>query len=82
MYATVKFEGLIDKILETAVSKGLAKTKIEALRLGALELNSRYHLIQDEDWADVQAIRESKAKLKSGKIRLHDEKELDEILKG
>ncbi len=81
MHATVKFEGFIDQILDSAVNKGLAKTKVEALRLGVLELNGRYHLVEDAQWADARAIRNSRQKLKSGKIRLHDEKELDDILK-
>ncbi len=86
MHATIKFEGLVEKILEEAVKEGLAKTKSEALRLGVIELNNRYHLLESlqeriEEEEDIDYIRSERKKLKSGKIKLHSEKELEEALK-
>ncbi len=82
MNTIVKFEGLIDQILDSAVKKGLAKTKVEALRLGALELNDRYNLLGTEDEQDAMSIRKSRAKLLHKEISLLSEKELDAALRG
>lgn len=83
MYATMKFEGLIDKILTEAVRQGLAKTKAEALRLGVVELNNKYDLIQSrkEEEEDVRYIRKARKDISSGKLKLLSEKELKQALR-
>ena len=84
MHSTMKFEGLIDDILAEAVKQGLAKTKAEALRLGVVELNNKYELIQNrrEEEEDVEYIRKARMEIASGKLKLHSEKELKAALKG
>lgn len=83
MHATMKFEGLMDQILEEAVRQGLAKTKAEALRLGVVELDNRYDLIQNrkEEEEDLEYIRKAKKDITSGKLKLLSEKELKAALR-
>lgn len=73
----------MDKILDAAIKKGLVKTKSEALRLGVLELNNKYDLLRaaKEDEEDLEYIKLTDKKLKSGKMKLCTEKELKEALK-
>jgi len=81
MYTTIKFEGIMNKILEQAVSAGLAKTKSEALRLGVLELNNKYSLLENiEEQKDVEYIKEARKKIKSGELKLYGQKQLDDAL--
>ncbi len=84
MHSTMKFEGLMDQILSEAVRQGLAKTKAEALRLGVVELNNKYELIQSsrEEAEDVDYIRKARKEIASGKLKLHSEKELKAALRG
>ncbi len=78
MHAIAKFEGVIDRILSEAVRQGLAKTKMEALRLGAIELNNKYDLINEarEEQEDAAYIRKARREIASGKLKLLSEKEL------
>lgn len=46
MHATIRFTGVIEKILDEAVHEGIAKTKTEALRMAVLQLNDRYNLLE------------------------------------
>jgi Arc/MetJ-type ribon-helix-helix transcriptional regulator len=81
MHAIMKFEGVLDRILEQAVKKGLVKTKSEALRMGVIELNNHYRLIEEqEDKEDIEYVRKAKRQLASGKIKLLSEKELKKAL--
>lgn len=83
MHSTMKFEGLIDQILSEAVRQGLAKSKIEALRLGVVELNNKYELIQNriEEEDDVDYIKKARKEIANGKLKLHGEKELKKALR-
>jgi len=86
MYATLKFEGMIDRILEEAVKEGLAKTKSEALRLGALELNNRYGLLEKareeaEDLEDARYVRKARKLIAEGKLKILDEGALNKVRK-
>ena len=78
MHSTLKFEGLMDQILSEAVRQGLAKTKVEALRLGVVELNNKYDLIQNmrEEEEDLKYIRTARKNIARGKLKLLSEKEL------
>jgi len=76
MHTTVKFEGYINEILEHAVSKGLAKTKMEALRLGVIELDHRYHLLDREDELAVRKMQQIDKEIKAGKSKVLSEKEV------
>ncbi|MFA6214540.1 MAG: hypothetical protein WC717_04660 [Candidatus Micrarchaeia archaeon] len=87
MYTTVKFEGLIDSILEQAIRQGLVKTKMEGLRLGVLELNNKYRLTEQmieekEAKEDIAYVREAERKIARGKLKLRGEKELRAALRG
>lgn len=48
MHANVRFTGLTDEIIEDAIDKGLAKTRMEVLRLALFELKNKYGLAEDE----------------------------------
>jgi len=87
MYATVKFEGLIDSILEQAIKQGLVKTKMEGLRLGVLELNNKYHLTEQmieekEAKEDITYIRDADRRIAQGRLKMSTEKELRKVLRG
>ncbi len=49
MKTTIELTGLLEHILEKAVDAGLARSKTDALRIGVIELNHNYHLIEDEE---------------------------------
>ena len=87
MYATVKFEGLIDSILEQAIKQGLVKTKMEGLRLGVLELNNKYRLTEqmieaEEAREDMAYVRKAEKIIAQGKLKMSTEKELRKVLRG
>jgi hypothetical protein len=86
MNVNVQFKGVMEEILEEAKRKGIAKTKTEALRLGVLELNNRYHLLERrveeiEDMQDIKELEEMKSAVKKGKAKLIREKEMMAKLK-
>lgn len=80
----MKFEGLMDRILDEAVKQGLAKTKMEAVRMGVIELDNKYRLTSDalEDQQDISYINSARKKIASGKLKLRSEVELRKVLKG
>lgn len=86
MYITMNFEGYVGQIVERAVKTGIVKTKAEALRLGLLELNDKYHLMPKnideielkEDLAEITRIEKD---LKSGKEKLHKVKNVEALLR-
>lgn len=85
MHTLLRFDGIIDSILQQAVRKGLAKTKTEALRLGVLELNNRYALIgnktlEQEDKEDLEYALKAEKRIAAGKLNLRPEKQLRKIL--
>ena len=84
MHSVMKFEGLMDRILDEAVRQGLAKTKMEAVRMGVIELDNKYNLTTEalEDREDIAYIRSARKKIASGSLRLRSEAELHKILKG
>jgi hypothetical protein len=45
MNMNVKLEGKMEQIVQAAIAQGLVKNQIEAIRVGLLELNTRYQLI-------------------------------------
>ncbi len=49
MKTTIEMTGIMERILEKAVEAGLARSKTDALRIGVIELNHHYHLIEDEE---------------------------------
>ena len=75
MYATVKFEGYLDEILQYAIKYGLAKTKTEALRLAVLELGHKYQLLEREDFLAAKKMESIYEEIKAGKRRVISEKE-------
>lgn len=83
MHSTLKFEGLLDQILAEAVRQGLVKTKVEALRLGVVELDNKYDLIQNrkEEEEDLEYVRKARKGIASGKLKLLSEKELKAALR-
>ncbi len=64
----VHFVGIMDRIIDDAIKKGLAKTKTEVLRMGLMELKNKYHLA-DDDLTDEQRgqLRNFLLKLKEDK---------------
>jgi len=86
MNVNVQFKGIMEDILEEAERRGIAKTKTEALRLGVLELNNRYHLLERrveelEDLQDVKELEEMRSAVRKGKARLISEKKMLAMLK-
>ncbi|MCD6522563.1 MAG: hypothetical protein J7K68_02350 [Candidatus Diapherotrites archaeon] len=77
MYATVKFTGIIEQILEKAVELGIAKTKTEALRLAVLELNNKYNLLERniEDELAIKKMQKIDREIAKGRRKLLSEKQ-------
>ena len=77
MNVNIKFSGATEKILDEAVAQGYAATKTEALRLGVLELNNKYKLLEEAEEKEDEALaREVLEKIKTGKSKLGTESEL------
>ena len=86
MNISMHFEGYVEKIINEALAKGIAKTKAEALRLGLLELNEKYALIPTgvdalELMQDIAEIERIERDIKSGKEKLHKAKTVEEIFR-
>lgn len=47
MRTTLAFTGVTERILEKAVTLGLARSKTDALRMGVFALNNQYQLVKD-----------------------------------
>ena len=76
MHMTIKFEGYLDEVLDHAVKRGLAKRKVEALRLGVLELDHKYRLLEHEDELAVRKMEQLEKETKAGKRKVLSEKEV------
>lgn len=73
VHLNVHFEGIMDRIIDDAIKKGLAKTKTEVLRMGLFELKNKYHLVEDdEDW---EWTKEELKQLKKVLLKLKEDKE-------
>ncbi len=78
------FEGYIEKIIDEAQKQGIVKTKSEALRLGLLELNQKYGLVetsmeQRELEMDLAEMARIEKRIKQGKTKLHRAKSIEDI---
>ena len=77
MHVTVKFTGKLEDILEEAVKEGLVQTKTEALRLGIIELNNHYNLLQRaEEELLASKMKRIENEIRSGKVNLLSLEEL------
>ena len=86
MNLSMHFTGYTEKIIEAAVKSGVVKTKAEALRLGLLELNSKYGLVpqkidQQELEQDLLELKRIESDIKSGKEKLHKAKNVEDLFK-
>jgi len=55
MNLSLEFKGHLEEIIEKAIDKGIVKTRAEAVRLGLLELNKEYHLVE-ADYSPVDEL--------------------------
>jgi len=53
MKTTVEVTGFLESVLSRAVEVGLARSKTDALRIGIMELNHEYKLVEDASEADL-----------------------------
>jgi|GEM_PF-2438506 len=76
VHLNVRFEGILNRIIDDAIRKGLAKTKTEVLRMGLMELKNKYRLAED-DLTDGQReeLRKFLLKLKEDKEATHGSEE-------
>ncbi|QLJ53429.1 MAG: hypothetical protein Sv326_1254 [Candidatus Fermentimicrarchaeum limneticum] len=84
MNITMRFEGYVEQIIDEAVKKGIVKTKAEALRLGVLQLNEKYHLISQnlsEDEEDLSLAIRIDERIKAGKEKINPESKLKTLLR-
>jgi len=73
---TLAFGGTIEVILEKAVELGLARSKTDALRLGALALNREYKLVKDIEMELVaRKLKKEEAEAKRKGVRFLTEEE-------
>jgi len=78
MNMNVKLLGIPEQIMACAIKSGLAKTKTDALRLGLLELENKYNLLERyEDEQDVVDAKKILADMKSGKEKVYSLKEFE-----
>jgi Arc/MetJ-type ribon-helix-helix transcriptional regulator len=79
METVVRFEGVIENVLDELVKAGYFKTKSEAIRAGILELGKEYNILDDLR-QDLKYAKEIDAKLKSKELELGSEKEIFDII--
>jgi len=75
MNINIKLEGILSRIVENAVRKGLVKTKAEAVRLSVLELGKEYGLIEEPDVSEKTA-RELRKREKQKPVKAKSPEEL------
>lgn len=74
MNVTVEIDGYIRAVIETLIEKGIVKTKAEAVRLGILGLNDKYHVMEEEKIL-YEIANKAREDINSGKSKLVSEKE-------
>ncbi len=68
MNLSLEFKGYLEEIIEKAIYKGIVKTRAEAIRLGLLELDKEYRLVErDYSPADELPLREEFIKELAGR---------------
>ena len=78
MNMNIKLAGIPERIIEGAIHAGLAKTKTDAITLGLLELDHKYKLLEKlEDEEDIRESDRIMDEVKSGKQKLHSQKEFE-----
>ncbi|NYZ79581.1 hypothetical protein H0N99_05550 [Candidatus Micrarchaeota archaeon] len=84
MNVTMHFDGYVERIIDEAVKRGVVKTKAEALRLGVLQLNEKYHLVSQnlsEDEEDLNLAIKIEERIKAGKEKVYPESKLKTLLR-
>jgi len=84
MNVTMRFDGYVERIIDEAVKRGVVKTKAEALRLGVLQLNEKYHLVSQnlsEDEEDLNLAIKIDERIKAGKEKVYPESKLKTLLR-
>jgi hypothetical protein len=79
MYATIRMNGIQEEIVELAVRAGIAKNKTDVLSVGVMELNNKYHLLEQKE--DIEERHEAERiykEVKSGRMKTYT---LEEIRK-
>ncbi|MFH1751118.1 MAG: hypothetical protein ABH863_05555 [Candidatus Micrarchaeota archaeon] len=85
MNMNVRLEGKLEQIVDAAIAQGIVKNQIEAIRVGLLELNTKYHLLERYTFIPTEKISEKERKelrkimreMESGK-----EYSLEEVMNG
>jgi len=78
MNMNITFVGIPERIIAGAIHTGLAKTKTDAIRLGLIELDHRYKLLEQlEDEEDIADSKRIEAEVKSGKQRTYSATEFE-----
>jgi hypothetical protein len=68
MKTTIEITGFPELVLERAVELGIARSKTDALRIGILELNDKFRLVQStEDELVARKIQKIEDEIASGK---------------
>ncbi len=75
MNINIKLEGILEKIIENAIKKGLVKTKAEAVRLSVLELGKEYGLLEEPE-LNEKTIRELRKREKQKPVKAKSLNEL------
>ena len=68
MKTTIEVTGFPELVLEKAVELGIARSKTDALRIGILELNDKFRLVQNaEDELVAKKVQKIEEEIASGK---------------
>ncbi len=68
MKTTIEVTGFPELVLERAVELGIARSKTDALRIGILELNDKFKLVQNvEDELVAKKVQKIEEEIASGK---------------
>ncbi|MBU2100714.1 hypothetical protein KKG83_06820 [Candidatus Micrarchaeota archaeon] len=84
MNLSLEFKGHLEEIIEKAIDKGIVKTRAEAVRLGLLELDKEYHLVEaDYNPVDELPLKEEFVKelVKRSKEKPIKAKSIDDLFK-
>ena len=80
MKTTIEMTGYLEQVLQKAVDVGLARSKTDALRIGVLELNHHYNLVEEASETDlvVKKMIKLDQETKAGKRKILSE---DDVFK-
>ena len=77
MKTTISITGFPEMVLQRAVDLGIARSKTDAIRIGVLELNEHYRLVEDrEAYLVIKKMQKLDEETRAGKRKTLSEEDV------